>query len=78
LGLSEEITVEHLLSRGRGGNDELNNLAIACRPCNNNRENHLVVTFKNPNYIAFIEHEQRLQVQYQLRFCNSKKVAIGC
>jgi len=68
LGLAEEITVEHLLSRGRSGNDELNNLAIACKLCNNNRENYLVVTFKDADYIAFVEHEQRWQVQYQLNF----------
>jgi len=68
LGLSEEITIEHLLSRCRGGNNELNNLAIACKPCNNNRETYLRTIFKDPHYIACIEHEQRIQVQYHLEF----------
>lgn len=27
-------TVEHLLSKSRGGSDDLANLAIACKPCN--------------------------------------------
>ena len=37
----EEVTVEHLLARSRGGTNDPSNLAIACKPCNNEREDGL-------------------------------------
>lgn len=32
-----EITIEHLTPKGRGGSNKLSNLAISCAPCNNDK-----------------------------------------
>ena len=35
----EEATVEHLLNISNGGNNHINNLAVACSPCNQKARN---------------------------------------
>lgn len=34
---AEEATVEHLVDRQHGGSDDLENLVLACKGCNNGR-----------------------------------------
>lgn len=34
---AEEATVEHLVDRQHGGTNDLGNLVLACKACNNNR-----------------------------------------
>jgi hypothetical protein len=41
-----EFEVDHVLPRGRGGGDLLENLALACGPCN--RRKHLAVSAVDP------------------------------
>ncbi len=38
---AEKLTLDHLKPRSRGGSDSLENLRLACFPCNNSRENSL-------------------------------------
>jgi len=35
------ITVDHIIPISQGGNSNLSNLAIACRPCNNVKGNNV-------------------------------------
>lgn len=32
-----DVTIEHILPRHHGGGDEVENLALACKPCNNEK-----------------------------------------
>lgn len=41
----KKATLEHLIQRSKGGK-QANNLAIACRPCNNYRGNYSVEEWK--------------------------------
>jgi 5-methylcytosine-specific restriction endonuclease McrA len=38
----EEITLEHVIPRSRGGETVESNLKVACEPCNNRKGNRLV------------------------------------
>jgi len=38
---SEKLTIDHLKPRSKGGSDSLENLRLACFPCNNSRGNSL-------------------------------------
>ena len=38
-GTDEHITIDHKVPVGRGGNDEIDNLVAACRPCNAEKRN---------------------------------------
>ncbi|PSB32803.1 HNH endonuclease [Stenomitos frigidus] len=37
----EELTLDHVKPKSRGGSDSLENLRLACFPCNNSRGNSL-------------------------------------
>ena len=39
--------VEHMFPKSRGGEDELSNLIVACRPCNRRKKNRTVDEFRN-------------------------------
>jgi 5-methylcytosine-specific restriction endonuclease McrA len=38
----EEITLEHIIPRSRGGKTVESNLKVACEPCNNRKGNRLI------------------------------------
>lgn len=38
----DPFSVEHILPRSKGGNNELGNLAFSCQGCNNRKYNHVV------------------------------------
>lgn len=42
----KKTTVEHLLPRSRGGTNEESNLAIACAPCNSDKDNMTVQEYE--------------------------------
>jgi len=59
------FTIDHILPRSIGGSDELENLALACHRCNNNRYNFVAgtdpeteqeVTLFNPRQQQWSEH----------------------
>ena len=59
------FTIDHILPRSIGGSDELENLALACHRCNNNRYNFVTgtdpeteqeVTLFNPRQQQWSEH----------------------
>lgn len=59
------FTVDHLIPKSIGGSDELNNLALACRRCNERRYNFVagydsetkaVVPLFNPRQQIWSEH----------------------
>lgn len=37
----DQMTIEHLVHRSKGGRNDIDNLRIACFPCNNSRGNRL-------------------------------------
>ncbi len=37
----EELTIDHLKPKSKGGSNSLENLRLACYPCNNSRGNSL-------------------------------------
>jgi 5-methylcytosine-specific restriction endonuclease McrA len=39
--LPNQLTLDHLKPRSRGGSNKLENLRLACFPCNNRRSNRL-------------------------------------
>ena len=43
--LRRDLTAEHLMPRSRGGRTSLENLTVACRPCNKRRGPQPVVAF---------------------------------
>jgi len=47
-----EITVEHLLPKSYNGSDALDNLCLACRPCNNSRGNRVFPPKYSPQSIG--------------------------
>lgn len=59
------FTIDHILPRSIGGSDELENLALACHRCNNNRYNFISgtdpeteqeVTLFNPRQQQWLDH----------------------
>ena len=38
---AKKLTLDHLLPQSKGGSDSLENLRLACVPCNSNRGNSL-------------------------------------
>lgn len=54
----DRATIEHRTPYSRGGTDRLDNLALACYPCNNARGNGVIVR-KKPFISAAQYHEQR-------------------
>lgn len=59
------FTVDHLLPKSIGGSDDINNLALACRRCNERRYNFIagfdseteaIVTLFNPRQQMWSEH----------------------
>ncbi len=38
----EDITIDHVVPRSLGGNDEDSNLKVACEPCNNRKDDRLI------------------------------------
>jgi hypothetical protein len=59
------FTIDHIVPRSIGGSDELENLALACHRCNNNRYNFVTgidpeteqeVTLFNPRQQQWFEH----------------------
>ena len=59
------FTIDHILPRSIGGSDEIENLALACHRCNNNRYNFITgtdpeteqeVTLFNPRQLQWFDH----------------------
>ncbi|WP_309738822.1 MULTISPECIES: HNH endonuclease signature motif containing protein [unclassified Chamaesiphon] len=44
---SDKLTLDHLKPKSKGGSDSLENLRLACFPCNNSRGNSLYPPQKN-------------------------------
>jgi len=40
--LEKDLTLEHIHPKSKGGNNSLENLGLACHPCNNSRGNRLL------------------------------------
>jgi 5-methylcytosine-specific restriction endonuclease McrA len=55
-GLSREVTLEHIKPRHHGGTDDVENLALACRCCNNEKGiRHDRLRADNPRAMEIIE-----------------------
>ena len=62
----DSFSIEHIIPRSKGGNTELDNLALACQGCNNAKYNHIegldpiALTLKDAAYIeAFFAQDQK-------------------
>jgi 5-methylcytosine-specific restriction endonuclease McrA len=44
--LKLEATVDHIIPRSKGGEDDPVNYALACKPCNNQKDDALELFFK--------------------------------
>lgn len=62
---ANRFTIDHLIPRSLGGSDQMSNLALACRRCNERRYNFVVsidpetqeiVSIFNPRSQQWIEH----------------------
>jgi 5-methylcytosine-specific restriction endonuclease McrA len=66
-GSTSELTVDHVVPKSKGGKSTWENLATACRPCNNRKDDKLPheagmklrTVPKMPNKIAFLRQEIR-------------------
>jgi 5-methylcytosine-specific restriction endonuclease McrA len=47
--LANQLTLDHLKPRSRGGSNKLENLRLACFPCNNRRSDRLKRANRSPN-----------------------------
>ena len=47
-------SLDHWIPRSRGGSDELTNLVMSCRPCNDEK-----ASLTGPEYLAVLEHRRR-------------------
>jgi 5-methylcytosine-specific restriction endonuclease McrA len=47
--LPNQLTLDHLKPRSRGGSNKLENLRLACFPCNNRRSDRLERANRSPN-----------------------------
>jgi len=61
-----EVTIEHIIPRGRGGDDRLQNLALACNRCNHTK-GHRQDMLK-PNHPDFQKMVTFLQQRRQERW----------
>ena len=61
---SEQLTVDHVEAIANGGKDDLSNLVVACRPCNNEKGQGSIDAF-NPR--ATIEWLDALSAQIEKR-----------
>ncbi len=49
---AEDLTLDHLIPKSKGGSNSLKNLWLACFPCNNSRGNNFYPparSFEHPN-----------------------------
>jgi len=53
------LEIEHINPRSRGGSDRLNNLTLACRECNQEKDNQTAIEFGFPNIQAQAEQSLR-------------------
>ena len=65
---AENYTVDHIDPKSMGGTEELQNLAIACKPCNRAKQNDPLLIFKpsaNNDWLRAKLNmiEQRLKIQ---------------
>ena len=44
--------LDHVIARSRGGTSQLSNLALACKPCNSRKRDH-VIAFTVPDRIPY-------------------------
>lgn len=64
---AEDVTIEHLLSFSHGGSDNINNLCLACKPCNDKLGNMAVVD----KIRYYVKHRQaKLLSKFILRIEN--------
>lgn len=57
----DQLTIEHLLSFGHGGSDNINNLCLACEPCNQAMGNMSVtqkMLFRDRKLAEYAEMQQ--------------------
>ena len=67
---SVPMTIDHVISRKKGGEDTWDNLVAACVPCNNRKGNHSpreaqMALVKTPRKPTMILHLQKFVKQFQ-------------
>lgn len=72
-GSKENLTVDHVVPRCRGGNTTWENLVTACHACNNRKDNKLPEEIgfkmktqpKQPNHLIFLTEETKLHEKWK-------------
>lgn len=64
-GIKQQATLDHIIPRGNGGNDNPNNMVLCCSFCNAARGRIDYDTFKKAS-VKGKQHVNRLQHQYKL------------
>jgi 5-methylcytosine-specific restriction endonuclease McrA len=55
-GKTLSATIEHIVPQSHGGTDDLKNLALACRSCNNTKGRKIdKLSVRHPKYLEVIE-----------------------
>lgn len=49
---SRDATLDHVIPQSIGGTDDMQNLVMACAPCNNKKDDHLTDRVKTPGRLA--------------------------
>jgi 5-methylcytosine-specific restriction endonuclease McrA len=72
-GSKENLTVDHVVPRSRGGKTTWDNVVTACHPCNNKKDNKmpedvglkLKIQPKQPNHLIFLTEETKLHEKWK-------------
>jgi 5-methylcytosine-specific restriction endonuclease McrA len=72
-GSKENLTVDHVIPRSRGGKTTWDNVVTACHPCNNKKDNKmpedvglkLKIQPKQPNHLIFLTEETKLHEKWK-------------
>lgn len=72
-GSNENLTIDHVLPKSRGGRTTWDNVVTACNPCNNKKDNKsldevgfkLKLQPKQPNHIAFLTKDAKFHEKWK-------------
>jgi len=72
-GSNNDLTVDHVLPKSRGGRTTWENVVAACHPCNNKKDNKtpeevglkLKTQPKQPNHISFLTRDTKLHEKWK-------------
>lgn len=72
-GSDDNLTMDHIVPKSRGGQSNWENLVTACHPCNNRKDNKLLedvgytlsVKPRQPNQLMFLTHNTKVHDKWK-------------